>query len=108
MTPADAGAVTACVAEPESDQPAKRYCTPAAPDCVAAAIVWLLPGVHWKEQGDVHGVLSTLSERPLGAAVTVTATVAAANTAVTEAGALSVKFCGVVTPERAPEKPLNV
>ena len=43
----DEGAVT------ESGDPAlpvqleNTYCVPAVPDCVAAASVWPVPGVHW-------------------------------------------------------------
>jgi hypothetical protein len=104
----DAGAVTECDAAPASDQFAKTYWTPAAPACVAAAIVWVDPAVHCNEQGDVQATLSTVSESPAGELATVMAVVLVANPAVTEAGAFIVTFCGDVVPVKAPEKPEKV
>jgi hypothetical protein len=71
----DAGAVTECDAAPASDQFAKTYWTPAAPVCVAAAMVWVEPAVHCNEQGDVQATLSTVSESPAGELATVMALV---------------------------------
>jgi uncharacterized protein YbaA (DUF1428 family) len=36
-----------------------------------AAIVWYDPGAHWNEHGAVHGVPSTLTDRPDGEVATV-------------------------------------
>ena len=50
---------------------------------------------------------STVSDNPAGEVVTVVPTLEAPKLAVTEAGALSVRFCGVVVPLRAPLNPAN-
>ena len=42
-------------AAPVSDQPAKTYCTPVAPACVAAAMVWLEPGSPLERAGGRAG-----------------------------------------------------
>jgi hypothetical protein len=104
----DAGAVTECDAAPASDQFAKTYWTPAAPACVAAAIVWVEPAVHCNEQGDVQATLSTVSESPAGELATVMAAALLAKLAVTDVGAFIVTFCGDVVPVKAPEKPEKV
>ncbi len=97
-----------CDAAPLSDQLANTYCTPVPPACVAAAIVWLVPGVHCTLQGDVQFVPSTVSDRPAGELATVTATGVPVKLAVTVAAPFIVTFCGVVVPVNAPEKPLKV
>ena len=75
----DAGAITVWDAAPLSDQLWNRYCVPAAPACgEETAIVWLDPGVHWSEQGEVQADPSALSANPAGAVDRVTATAGAA------------------------------
>jgi hypothetical protein len=102
---AEEGVVMEWDAAPESDQLAKTYCVPVEPGWVAAAMVWEEPGAHWKGQGEVQAVLSTVRESPAGELATVKATELRVKLAVTEAGALRVRFCGEVVPERAPENP---
>src|SRR5260370_882794 len=66
---ADEGAVIECDCAPPSDQLENMYWVPVAPgwgDDVTA-IVWFEPGVHWKEQGAVHAVPSTVNDNPAGA-----------------------------------------
>ena len=103
---ANPDAVTACDAAPPSDQLANTYCVPLAPACVAAAIVWLDPGVHWNAHGEVQLVPSTVSTRPAGALVAVTVG-SPVKFAVTVTGAIIVTFCGVVVPLNPPENPEN-
>ena len=64
------------------------------------------PTTHWKLQGAVHGVESTVSDRPEGAVVTVTV-VKAAKLPVTLTGAFMVTFWGVMVPVKPPLNPLN-
>ena len=74
---------------------------------MAAATVWEEPAVHWKEQGEVQAAPSTVRDKPAGEEATVMPTGVEVKLAVTEAGPLRVRFCGVVVPERPPEKPEN-
>src|SRR5215469_14685310 len=61
---------------PLSDQLVNAYCAPAPAGCgVEVAIVWLLPTVQLNVCGAVNALPSTLMARPLGAVVTVIATV---------------------------------
>ena len=96
-----------CDAAPLSDQLANAYCVPVVPDCVAAVIVCVVPGVHCTVHGDVQATLSTISDNPAGELATVTLTCEIVNAAVTERGPLIVTFCGVVVPVNAPENPPN-
>jgi uncharacterized SAM-binding protein YcdF (DUF218 family) len=102
------GAVTVWLAAPLSDQLPNTYCVPVAPACVAAAIVWLVPGVHWNEHGAVHAAASTVRLSPAGLLVTVMLTGDAVKFAVTLKGPFIVTFCGVAVPVSAPLNPENV
>ena len=102
-----AGPVTGWEAAPPSDQAAKMYWTPGVPAWVGAARVWVEPGIHCSAQGETQVAPSARSDSPAGELTRLTATGRRVKAAVTEAGAFSVRFCGVTLPVSAPEKPEN-
>jgi len=67
---AEEGAVMVWDCAKPSDQAAKTYCVPELPAMGEfVAMVWLVPGVHWKVQGEVQAAASTVSDWPVTGAV---------------------------------------
>ena len=58
-----------CDCDPLSDQPVYVYCAPFRVCGLGADRLWVLPVVHWKEQGLVQAPLSTFNESPGGLVV---------------------------------------